>query len=41
MIVAGGGRVLDKIDAINGDVFRQRPKLNKWDWLAMAPSLIA
>ncbi len=40
MIVAGGARVLDKIDAVNGDVFRHRPKLNKWDWLQMAPALI-
>jgi squalene synthase HpnC len=40
MIVAGGARVLDKIDAVDGDVFRHRPKLNKWDWLILAPSLI-
>jgi squalene synthase HpnC len=40
MIVAGGARVLDKIDAVNGDIFRHRPKLNKWDWLMLAPSLI-
>jgi phytoene/squalene synthetase len=40
MIVAGGARVLDKIDAVDGDVFRHRPKLNKWDWLMLAPSLI-
>ncbi len=41
MIVAGGARVLDKIERVNGDVFRRRPKLNKWDWLAMAPALLA
>ena len=40
MIVAGGARVLNKIDAVDGDVFRHRPKLNKWDWLMLAPSLI-
>lgn len=40
MIVAGGARVLDKIDAVNGDVFRHRPKLNKWDWLMLAPSIV-
>jgi squalene synthase HpnC len=40
MIVAGGARVLDKIDGVDGDVFRHRPKLNKWDWLMLAPSLI-
>ena len=31
--VAGVDRILDKIDAVNGDVFRHRPKLTKWDWL--------
>lgn len=37
LIVAGGTRILDKIDAINGDVFRHRPSMKKWDWLAVAP----
>ena len=37
LIIAGGGAILDKIDAVNGDVFRQRPRLSKWDWLKIAP----
>jgi len=39
-IVAGGGKVLDKIDAVNGDVFRHRPVLTRWDWLALAPGAL-
>jgi phytoene synthase len=30
--VAGGGRILDKIDAARGDVFRHRPVLRFGDW---------
>ncbi len=40
LIVAGGLAILDKIDAVNGDVFRYRPTLSKWDWLRLAPSAI-
>jgi squalene synthase HpnC len=40
LIAAGGLRILDKIDATNGDVFRHRPKLSKWDWLNIAPRAI-
>lgn len=40
MIVAGGLTILDKIDAAEGDVFRRRPKLGKWDWLRIAPGAI-
>jgi squalene synthase HpnC len=40
LIVAGGMAIVDKIDAINGDVFRHRPKLTKWDWLTIAPAAI-
>lgn len=32
MIIAGGARILDKIDAVHGDVFRQRPVLQWHDW---------
>lgn len=32
MIVAGGARVLDKIARVRGDVFRQRPVLQWFDW---------
>ncbi len=31
-IVAGGLRILDKIEAVNYDVFRRRPVLEKPDW---------
>lgn len=37
MIIAGGATILDKIDAVHGDVFRRRPQLTKWDWLKIAP----
>ncbi len=40
LIVAGGLSILDKIDAVNGDVFRHRPKLTKWDWLKIAPAAL-
>jgi squalene synthase HpnC len=32
-IASGGLRILDKIDAANGDVFRHRPVLDKGDWV--------
>jgi phytoene synthase len=31
-IVAGGLRILDKIEAIDYDVFGRRPKLETLDW---------
>jgi phytoene synthase len=31
-IVQGGLRILDKIEQVNYDVFRQRPVLKAWDW---------
>jgi squalene synthase HpnC len=40
LVVAGGGRILDKIDAVRGDVFRHRPVLTRWDWLALAPGAL-
>lgn len=33
MIIAGGERIIAKIRHVNGDIFRQRPVLNYWDWL--------
>lgn len=33
MVVQGGLRILERIEAVQGDVFRQRPKLGKPDWL--------
>lgn len=37
MIVAGGARILDKIERVRGDVFRHRPVLRWFDW----PSMLA
>ncbi len=37
MMIAGGLAILDKIDSVRGDVFRHRPRLNRWDWLKIAP----
>ena len=36
MIVQGGLRILEKIDAVAGDVFDHRPTLNKKDWALIA-----
>ncbi len=35
MIVMGGSRVLDKLRASRGDIFRHRPVLRPYDWLTM------
>lgn len=35
LMIAGGLRVLHKIEAVNYDIFRHRPVLKKWDWLKM------
>ena len=35
MIVMGGGRILDKLRASRGDVFRHRPVLQPLDWFAL------
>ena len=35
LTVAGGRRILDKIDAVGGDVYTRRPRLNWRDWLSM------
>ena len=32
LVVAGGLRILEKIEAVDYDVFRHRPKLGKTDW---------
>lgn len=40
-VIAGGAKILDKIDAAKGDVFRHRPVLTKWDWLTLAPGALA
>jgi len=35
-VIAGGSRILDRIDAVRGDVFRRRPTLGGIDWAAVA-----
>ena len=35
MIIAGGARVLEKIEAVGGDVFQRRPVLQRLDWPLM------
>ena len=34
-IIAGGERIIHKIDRVNGDIFNRRPTLNKWDWMVI------
>ena len=36
LVVQGGLRILEKIEAVDYDVFRQRPVLGKLDWLLLA-----
>ena len=40
-VLAGGHRILDRIDAAKGDVFRHRPKLGRVDWLVVAAHALA
>ncbi len=35
-VIAGGTRILDRIDAVGGDVFTRRPVLRTADWCAVA-----
>ncbi len=35
MIIAGGERILKKLHKSRGNVFKQRPTLNAWDWVYM------
>jgi phytoene/squalene synthetase len=35
-VMAGGLRILDRIDAVDGDIFRRRPQLRTRDWIAVA-----
>jgi phytoene/squalene synthetase len=35
-ILAGGHRILDGIDAVDGDVFRRRPRLSGTAWAGVA-----
>lgn len=35
LVVQGGLRILDKVDALKGGSLHTRPKLNPWDWCVM------
>lgn len=35
-VIAGGLRILDRVDAVQGDVFTQRPQLRTRDWCVVA-----
>ena len=35
LIIAGGLRILDKLDAVDYDMFNRRPVLKPWDWVIM------
>ena len=35
-VIAGGHRILDRIDRVGGDVFRRRPQLDHVDWALVA-----
>lgn len=35
LVVQGGLRILERIDQVNGDVFKKRPRLGKLDWLLL------
>ncbi len=34
-IIAGGERIIHKINKVNGDIFNRRPTLNNWDWIVI------
>jgi len=36
LTIQGGLRILERLRRVRGDVFQQRPKLGKWDWLVLA-----
>ncbi len=36
LVVQGGLRILERIDAVHGDVFRHRPSIGKSDWFVIA-----
>ena len=40
-VIEGGLRILQRIDAVSGDVFTQRPQLRKWDWCTVAVRALA
>jgi phytoene synthase len=40
LIMAGGLRILEKIESVNFDVFNRRPTLGKLDWIRMLAKAI-
>jgi squalene synthase HpnC len=36
LVVSGGGRIVDRLRAVDGDMFNRRPTLGPRDWLAIA-----
>jgi squalene synthase HpnC len=40
-VIAGGERILERIDAVGGDVFRHRPALRSPDWAVVAGRALA
>jgi phytoene synthase len=40
-VIAGGLRVLERIDAVHGDVFTRRPVLGRRDWALLALRMLA
>jgi len=40
-VVAGGLRILERIDTVGGDVFAARPTLATWDWLTVVVRAMA
>jgi squalene synthase HpnC len=40
-VIAGGSRILERIDAVRGDVFSHRPVLRRRDWALLAWRLFA
>lgn len=40
-VIAGGRRILGRIDDVAGDVFRRRPVLGPFDWIAVAVRTLA
>jgi squalene synthase HpnC len=40
-VIAGGLRILERIDAVGGDVFAHRPQLGTRDWLLLAWRVLA
>jgi phytoene/squalene synthetase len=41
LVVQGGLRILDKVEALHGASLHTRPKLNPWDWCVMLARAVA